>query len=129
MRRLSRLEWVVLLATVVFLSFTAGWFLRATTIPHTYVTTAHSPSPSDSTAFSDTSNAADGLLEGEQIAINQADLYDLDRLPGIGQVRAQAILDYRAEHGPFQTTDQLLEVSGIGEATLEQILPYITLEE
>lgn len=129
MRRLSRLEWIVLLATVVFLSFTAGWFLRAATIPHTYVTTAHTPSPTDSAASSDPSDGTDGLLEGERIAINQADLYDLDRLPGIGQVKAQAILDYRAEHGPFQTTDQLLEVSGIGEATLEQILPYITLEE
>ena len=129
MRRLSRLEWVVLLATVVFLSFTSGWFLRSATIPHTYVTTAHAPSPSDSAASSDTSGAAEGLLEGERISINRADLYDLDRLPGIGQVKAQAILDYRAEHGPFQTTDQLLEVSGIGEATLEQILPYITLEE
>ncbi len=129
MRRLSRLEWVVLLATVVFLSFTAGWFLRAATIPHTYVTTAHSPAPSDGGASSDPSHATDGLLEGERISINRADLYDLDRLPGIGQVKAQAILDYRAEHGPFQTTDQLLEVSGIGEATLEQILPYITLDE
>ena len=70
----------------------------------------------------------ESLLEGERIPINTADVHDLDRLPGIGPTKAQAIVDYRTEHGPFQSTDQLLEVSGIGEATLEGLLDYITLD-
>lgn len=60
--------------------------------------------------------------------MNTADVYELDRLPGIGPTKAQAIVDYRTEHGPFQSAEQLLEVSGIGEATLEGLLDYITLD-
>ena len=44
----------------------------------------------------------------------------------IGPAKAEAIAAYRAEHGPFQSVDQLTEVSGIGEATLETLRPYIT---
>ena len=51
---------------------------------------------------------------------------DLERLPGIGPAKAEAIAAYRTEHGPFRTVDQLMEVSGIGEATLEALRPYIT---
>ena len=59
--------------------------------------------------------------------MNTADLYDLDRLPGIGPTKAQAILDYRDQQGPFTQVDQLLEVSGIGSATLESLRPYVTV--
>ena len=40
----------------------------------------------------------------------------------------QAILAYRDAHGRFRTYEELLEVEGIGEATLEGLLPYLTLE-
>ena len=42
------------------------------------------------------------------------------------RAKADAIAAYRTEHGPFRTVDQLMEVSGIGEATLEALRPYIT---
>ena len=45
---------------------------------------------------------------------------------GIGPVLAQAILDYRAEHGDFQTLDELLEVRGIGSAKLDAMRDEIT---
>ena len=48
---------------------------------------------------------------------------------GVGPVLAQAIVDYRAEHGPFVSVDELLEVSGIGETKLEGIRNDITLGE
>ena len=47
-------------------------------------------------------------------------------LPGIGAVRAQAILDYRAEHGPFRYPEELIRVKGIGEGILSGILEQIT---
>ena len=49
-------------------------------------------------------------------------------LNGVGEVRASAIVAYRDQHGPFQTVDDLLLVSGIGEATLEENRARIVLE-
>lgn len=60
------------------------------------------------------------------ININTADKTALMTLDGIGEVKAQAILDYRAENGPFAGVNELLNVSGIGEKTLDKIRPYIT---
>ena len=75
---------------------------------------------------SDEGGRPDSLLEGEIIDLNTAAPEDLERLPGIGPAKAEAIAAYRTEHGPFRTVDQLMEVSGIGEATLEALRPYIT---
>jgi competence protein ComEA len=56
-----------------------------------------------------------------KINLNTADAATLQReLLGIGEVKAQAIVAYRDEHGDFASVDELLEVKGIGEATLER---------
>ena len=65
----------------------------------------------------------------EPVDINTATAEELQQLMGIGPVLAQAIVDYRAEHGPFESVDELLEVSGIGETKLENIRNDITLGE
>jgi competence protein ComEA len=61
------------------------------------------------------------------VNINTADQTTLETLPGVGPVTAQAILQWRSEHGGFTSVDELLEVSGIGDATLAKIAPYVTL--
>ena len=60
------------------------------------------------------------------VNINTASAEELESVSGIGPVLAQAILDYRAEHGDFQTLDELLEVRGIGSAKLDAMRDEIT---
>jgi competence protein ComEA len=59
--------------------------------------------------------------ETDCVDINHATLEELDGLPGIGPVYAQCIVEYRAEHGSFEDVGELIEISGIGPATLEKI--------
>ena len=66
-------------------------------------------------------------LPGPVIDLNTADQVALETIPGIGPVTAQAIIAYRTEVGSFESIDQLLEVSGIGPATLESMRPYVTV--
>jgi len=61
------------------------------------------------------------------VNINTATKEQLMDLPGIGDVLAQRILDYRQEHGDFSAPSDLLNVSGIGEKTLFEIMSYITV--
>lgn len=71
--------------------------------------------------------SAPGPGAGDLVSLNTADQVTLETLPGVGPVTAAAILQWRDEHGPFTAVDQLLEVSGIGEKTLAQIAPFVTL--
>ncbi|MFT3872322.1 MAG: helix-hairpin-helix domain-containing protein [Nocardioides sp.] len=67
------------------------------------------------------------VAPGDLVNINTADQARLEELPQVGPVTAQAILSWRQEHGGFTAIDQLLDVDGIGEATLSQLAPLVTL--
>ena len=73
---------------------------------------------------------ANGLLQEDdgKIRINSASVEELQKLKGIGPAKAEAIVSYREENGPFQTVEDLLEVSGIGEKTLENIKDDIVVD-
>jgi competence protein ComEA len=61
------------------------------------------------------------------VNINTADQTSLESLPEVGPVTAQAIIAWRGQHGGFSSVDQLLDVDGIGDATLAKLTPYVTI--
>lgn len=66
----------------------------------------------------------------DRININTASAQELDEaLPGIGEVKAAAIVAYREHTGGFRSIDELIEVEGIGEGILEKIRPYCVLSD
>lgn len=78
--------------------------------------------------FIDEKEQGDQDSDGDNIiSINKASAKDLELVPGIGPVMAENIIEYRKSVIRFQNIEDLLNVSGIGEKTLEKMRPYIKL--
>ncbi|MDK6234208.1 helix-hairpin-helix domain-containing protein [Aerococcus sanguinicola] len=65
---------------------------------------------------------------GDQVNLNTADSAELQTLSGVGEKKAADIIAYREANGPFQTVDDLSQVSGIGEKTLDKLRPHLTVD-
>jgi competence protein ComEA len=62
------------------------------------------------------------------VNVNTATATELERLPGIGEAKAKAILEERKARGGFKTVEELEDVQGIGKAALERLRPYVSVE-
>jgi len=62
------------------------------------------------------------------VNINTATAEQLEMLPGIGESRANAVIALRKQRGGFKSIDELKDVKGIGEAALERLRPYVSIE-
>lgn len=121
--KFSTAEKAVLAITAAFLLLTVGYFLGQRSGTEPYLVSAQ-------TLWSEEIGASVEQTQSpqERININTADEAQLQSLPGIGQVRAKAIIADREENGPFRIPEDIIRVSGIGQGTLEEILDYITVE-
>lgn len=116
---------VLALMALCILVFLGTYFATAQA-PGIWVSTEYSGRVTSETT-SETDGAVGSNVDTGLVNINTADQAELESLPGIGTVKAQAILAYRSQNGPFQSLEELLEVDGIGEKTLEKLKGYITI--
>lgn len=132
--KLTPVERISLIVTALALFAMAGFFLGSggagigDQVATQRITVDRSPaeppsSPAAPASASPSPSAEITLL----LNINTATVQQLQTLPGIGAVKAQAIVDYREEHGPFRYVEDLRSVRGIGESILESVMDYITV--
>jgi competence protein ComEA len=81
--------------------------------------------PSGSKTVSPTGSSTGKLAPGQMVNINTASAEELDALPGIGPTKAQAIIDYRNEHGRFNSVEDIQNVKGIKEGEFSKIKDHI----
>ena len=128
MAAMTRFDKIVLGLTAAFLVVTGGYFVSGQLGEAEYQVTVSKQAPAVSASLPEVEDGyPDSLLEGEVIDLNTASDADRTRLPGIGEKRAQAIVDYRESSGPFQSVEELTEVKGIGEGILAQVYDYVTV--
>ena len=123
---------VLVLVTSVFAAFTAGFFVgrHLNRAP----VRIYQPTVQDEDLTNDPDDQDEFPVivpssvdtEPQVVNINTATAQDFESLPGIGPVMAQRIVDYRDEHGPFKSVEELTKVKGIGESKLEELLDLIT---
>lgn len=141
MKNLKKAEIAVILVTLLCLMFTAGFFIGRSTArsPVTIdrLSSVSGAEASSGAAATEDNPGADGVLpvsgtaespgNNARININTATLAELVSLPGIGEVIAQKIIDYRAEIGGFKNIEQIQGVKGIGEKKFGSIKDLITV--
>ena len=124
--KISGLEKGMLAVTAAFLLFTGGYFLGQRSGGEPYTVSASTLWTEEAASDPQTRS---GTFSGpaEKVDLNTATAGELESLPGIGQVRSEAIIADREENGPFRFPEELIRVPGIGTGTLESILDYITV--
>lgn len=124
--KITKTESFLLMMAAVFLLAMAGLYAQAVSVSEGTdytITTERKASQPIAPEPEETETAEE---PAGPVDINTATAEELEALPGIGPVLAQRIVEYRAEHGPFASAEDLLEVKGIGEATLDKFRDRIT---
>ena len=113
--------WILLSVEVFLLALLLGFFLGRNSADSPVQISKLPPA----TSVEHLPSATEETME--KININTADLEQLQRLPGIGEVLAQRIITYRDKNGAFKSISELTNVEGIGLERLDKIMDYITL--
>ena len=119
---------ILIIATLLFVSFIMGYSLgRSQVKSEIVVSTSRNLTQMPTEAVSVTEQVQNTESAGFPVNINRATKEELTALPGIGDVLAQRILDYRKNNGKFGSAEELLNVEGIGKKKLEEFLNYIVI--
>ena len=110
-------EKILLGLTALFLTFLLALFFRDRAAAEAAPVTVEAETAVPQETF---------MPDVSPLDINSAPVDELAELPGIGEVLAERIVEYRAEHGPFKTVEELTEVSGIGERKLAELEGRVT---
>lgn len=114
----------LIVVACMFFSGLFGFYLGRLTSPSPILVEKHKEPTNPTTPASATSPTESQPL---MVNINTANKAELEKLPGIGPVTAQRIIDYREKNGLFGSVTELTMVEGIGLTKLEAILDYITV--
>lgn len=120
-------EILILALTALCILVFLGTYFATAQAPGIWISTEYSGSLASDTGEDELVEKREAATEIELVNINTADQAELESLPGVGSVMASAILEYRNENGPFQSIEELLEVDGIGEKTLNKLRDLITV--
>ena len=116
-------KYVLVAAIFLFVGLMLGVFWgrntdgEAITLTQTYLSEIDGPAPTR--AYHNESYG--------RVNINTATEKELTSIPGVGNVTAQRIVEYRKTHGKYYAVTDLLNIKGISESTLNKIMPYITV--
>ena len=108
---MKNIKYILILLTAVMLAINLGIFL------------GRYNSDGSVTALVDRRSDSSGLID-----LNKAKVSQLSMLPGISEAMSRRIIEYRDEHGPFESIYDLLEIPGISYKTMDEIKDYITVE-
>ncbi len=120
----TKSEYGLLILTVVFLLVISGVFWRVVPKP----SSADYTVTTERTAVGVTPAAGPEAAAG-RVNLNTASAEELQSLPGIGEVLAARIIEYREQSGPFACPEELMAVKGIGESLFDAVSGRITTEE
>lgn len=115
--------------SLCFLLGMLGFFLGRRSVQGLILTTQHAAPTQALTRSLPADHDSPSSPAAQRVELNRATLEDLIALPGIGESRAQRIVEYREEHGPFSHTTELMNISGIGEGIYAKLREYVYVEE
>jgi len=123
--KLTKIEISLIAVAAVIAMITVGYFLgRTGNEGRVVVETEKTPTAQEAET---TSTAQEAEAGAEKVNINTATAEELTELPGIGEVIAGRIVEYREEYGDFAFIEEIMSVKGIGDAIFEDIENLITL--
>lgn len=127
--KLRKSERCAIVITLLFVFLAIGFYLGGRSSAPLTISTQRARDPAPAAVPSPEAEEESAPLTQERVDINTAGKEELMSLSGIGEALAQRIIDYREENGPFESVTDITKVSGIGARKYEAIKDFITVSQ